>query len=73
MTDTRNPRLVATPCGAIREARLKEAAATLMGIVRDEEGARERLLALDATLARRADLQPVATRTTSSQSSRSDR
>lgn len=30
-----------------------------MGIVRDEEGAREHLLALDAALSRRADLRPV--------------
>jgi hypothetical protein len=38
---------------------MKAAADALMGIVRDEEGARERLLRLDAALGRRADLRPI--------------
>jgi hypothetical protein len=59
MTDTATPRPVSTPSGAVREARLKEAAAALLGIIRDEECARERLLTLDAALGRRAELRPV--------------
>jgi hypothetical protein len=59
MTDTPTPRLVVTPCGALRKARLKAAADALMGIIRGEEGARKRLLALDTALGRRVDLRPV--------------
>jgi hypothetical protein len=59
MTDTPTPCLVATPCGTLRAAQMKSAADALMGIVRDEEGARECLLALDASLARCSDLRPV--------------